>query len=447
MNNHLKFKTGASVFDVRGIPAMRQALPLALQHVVAMIVGCVTPAIIVAGVAIDKGTMTPSDKVVLVQAALLVAAVATLIQLFPIGKYIGSGLPVIMGVSFAYLASLQAIAGDFDVATIFGAQLVGGIVAVIVGIFIKWLRPLFPPLVAGTVVFTIGLSLYPTAINYMAGGQGSADYGSAKNWFVAIVTLILVVGLNHFGKGFFKLSSILIGILVGYVLAVCLGMVDFTAVSQADWFYIAKPMHFGIKFEVSTIISISILYIVNSVQAIGDLSATTSGGLDREPTDRELSGGIIGNGVASVIGAFFGGLPTATFSQNVGIVATTKVVNRCVLGLAAVIIFLAGSVPKFASVLTTIPQCVLGGATVSVFASITMTGIKLISQEPLNYRNTAIVGLAVALGMGITLVPEALALFPAWVTTIFGKSAVVVATIVAVLLNCIIPKEKPQEDS
>ena len=445
MKNIKGIKTGVSVFELDGIPSFRQALPLALQHVVAMIVGCVTPAIIVAGVAIDKGSITAADEVILVQSALLIAGIATLIQLFPIGRRIGAGLPVIMGVSFVYLASLQAIAGEFGIAAIFGAQLVGGIVAVLVGIFIKWLRPLFPPLVTGTVVFTIGLSLYPTAINYMAGGKGAPGYGSLQNWIVAAVTLAVVTGLNHFAKGIFKLASILIGMISGYVLALCLGMVDFASVASASWFQISPPMHFGIEFEISSIISMSILFIVNSVQAIGDLSATTAGGMDRDPTERELSGGIVGNGVASILGSFLGGLPTATFSQNVGIVATTKVINRCVLGLSAVFILIAAFIPKFASLLTTIPQCVLGGATISVFASITMTGIKLISKQPLNYRNTSIVGLSVALGMGITLVPETLAMFPEWVTMIFGKSAVVVATIVAVALNCVIPKDSGEK--
>ncbi len=445
MKNIKGIKTGVSVFELDGIPSFRQALPLALQHVVAMIVGCVTPAIIVAGVAIDKGSITAADEVILVQSALLIAGIATLIQLFPIGRRIGAELPVIMGVSFAYLASLQAIAGEFGIAAIFGAQLVGGIVAVLVGIFIKWLRPLFPPLVTGTVVFTIGLSLYPTAINYMAGGKGAPGYGSLQNWIVAAVTLAVVTGLNHFAKGIFKLASILIGMISGYVLALCLGMVDFASVASASWFQISPPMHFGIEFEISSIISMSILFIVNSVQAIGDLSATTAGGMDRDPTERELSGGIVGNGVASILGSFLGGLPTATFSQNVGIVATTKVINRCVLGLSAVFILIAAFIPKFASLLTTIPQCVLGGATISVFASITMTGIKLISKQPLNYRNTSIVGLSVALGMGITLVPETLAMFPEWVTMIFGKSAVVVATIVAVALNCVIPKDSGEK--
>lgn len=431
-------KKYASVFELNGVPKLTQAFPLALQHVVAMIVGCVTPAIVIA----EMAGLNEGDKVIFVQAALFIAAVSTLIQLFPLGGRIGSGLPVIMGVSFAYLPSMQAIVGNFDIATILGAQLIGGVVAIFVGIFVTKLRKLFPPLITGTVVFTIGLSLYPTAVKYMAGGQSSLNYGAWQNWLVAFLTLAVVVALNHFAKGILKLASILIGMLVGYIISGFFGMIDFSAVQGAGIFQIPRPMYFGMKFEASAVMTLVILFIINSVQAIGDLSATSGGGLDREPTDKELSGGIIGYGITNILGSFFGGLPTATFSQNVGIVATTKVVNRVVLGLAAGIILLAGFVPKFSALLTTIPQCVLGGATISVFASIAMTGIKLVVQQPLTYRNTSIVGLSVALGMGITQCSDALAQLPAWVTTVFGKSPVVVTTIAAILLNVILPKDK-----
>ena len=431
-------KKYASVFELNGVPKLTQAFPLALQHVVAIIVGCVTPAIVIA----EMAGLNEGDKVIFVQAALFIAAVSTLIQLFPLGGRIGSGLPVIMGVSFAYLPSMQAIVGNFDIATILGAQLIGGVVAIFVGIFVTKLRKLFPPLITGTVVFTIGLSLYPTAVKYMAGGQSSPNYGAWQNWLVAFLTLAVVVALNHFAKGILKLASILIGMIVGYIISGFFGMIDFSAVQGAGIFQIPRPMYFGMKFETSAVMTLVILFIINSVQAIGDLSATSGGGLDREPTDKELSGGIIGYGITNILGSFFGGLPTATFSQNVGIVATTKVVNRVVLGLAAGIILLAGFVPKFSALLTTIPQCVLGGATISVFASIAMTGIKLVVQQPLTYRNTSIVGLSVALGMGITQCSDALAQLPAWVTTVFGKSPVVVTTIAAILLNVILPKDK-----
>ena len=406
-----------------------------------MIVGCVTPAIIVSNVA----NLSGADRVILIQAALVVSALSTLLQLFPIGKKgsfrLGAALPVIMGISFAYVPSMQSIAADFGIPAILGAQIVGGVVAFIVGAFVMQIRKFFPPLITGTVVFTIGLSLYPTAINYMAGGTSSPTYGSWQNWAIAFLTLIVVTVLNHFGKGIFKLASILIGIIVGYIVSLFFGMVDFSSIGAAAAFQVPQPLHFGIMFEPSSCIAIGILFAINSIQAIGDFTATTSGSIDREPTDKELQGGIMGYGVTNILGALLGGLPTATYSQNVGIVTTTKVVNRCVLGLTAAILLAAGLIPKFSALLTTIPQCVLGGATVSVFASIAMTGMKLVMSEEMTYRNSSIVGLAAALGMGISQATAALSTFPSWVVTIFGRSPVVVATIVAVLLNIILPRE------
>lgn len=435
-------KQHASLFDLDGVPKMSQAIPLALQHVVAMIVGCVTPAIIISGAAgIDT-----ADRVILIQASLVVSALATLLQLFPLGKKgglrLGAGLPVILGVSFAYVPSMQAIAEQYGIATILGSQIAGGICAVIVGIMIKKIRKFFPPLIAGTVVFTIGLSLYPTAINYMAGGTGQPTYGSWQNWTVAIFTLIVVTVLNHFAKGFLKLASILVGMIAGYIFSMFFGMVSFTNVGEAGMFQLPHIMHFGINFEISACVAIGLLFVINSVQAIGDFSATTAGGLDREPTTDELQGAILGYGITNVVGAFLGCLPTATYSQNVGIVATTKVVNRVTLGISALVILVAGLFPKFSALLTTIPYAVLGGATVSVFASIAMTGMKLVMTEEMNYRNTSIVGLAAALGMGVSQASASLSSFPAWVTTIFGKSPVVIATLVAILLNVTLPREK-----
>ena len=435
-------KQHASLFDLDGVPKMSQAIPLALQHVVAMIVGCVTPAIIISGAAgIDT-----ADRVILIQASLVVSALATLLQLFPLGKKgglrLGAGLPVILGVSFAYVPSMQAIAEQYGIATILGSQIVGGICAVIVGIMIKKIRKFFPPLIAGTVVFTIGLSLYPTAINYMAGGTGQPNYGSWQNWTVAIFTLVVVTVLNHFAKGFLKLASILMGMIAGYIFSMFFGMVSFTNVGEAGMFQLPHIIHFGINFEISACVAIGLLFVINSVQAIGDFSATTAGGLDREPTTDELQGAILGYGITNVVGAFLGCLPTATYSQNVGIVATTKVVNRVTLGISALVILVAGLFPKFSALLTTIPYAVLGGATVSVFASIAMTGMKLVMTEEMNYRNTSIVGLAAALGMGVSQASASLSSFPAWVTTIFGKSPVVIATLVAILLNVTLPREK-----
>lgn len=417
---------------------MKQVVPLGLQHVVAAIVGVITPAILVS----NAVGLEVADKTLLIQVSLLITAIATLVQVFGLWR-VGAKLPVVMGVSFAYVPTLLALANGYhDLSVILGAQIVGGCVAILFGIFVKQLRVFFPPMVTGTVIFTIGLSLYPTAVKYMAGGAGAADFGSWQNWLVAVITLAVVIFCNNFTKGVTKLASILMGIIVGYLVALCFGMVDFSSVGAAGIVAVPVPFKFGIKFVPAACVSMAVMYIVNSVQTIGDLTSTTLGGLDREPTDRELSGGIVCQGAASVVGAFFGGLPTASYSQNVGIVTVNRVVNRVVFGFAAVVLLIAGFVPKFSALLTTIPQCVIGGATISVFATITMTGIRMISSAGLTPRNVSIVGIAVALGVGVTQVSGSLAGFPEWVGTVFGGSSVVISTLIAILLNLILPKDR-----
>ena len=445
-----------ALFQLNGIPPLGMSISLALQHLVAMIVGCVTPAIIIA----NALGLPQSERVLLIQVSLVMSAVTTLIELFPIGGKLGSGLPVIFGISFAYLPSMQAIVGGGgDIATIAGAMVVGGIVAAVVGVFVKKIRRFFPPIITGTVVFTIGLSLYPTAINYMAGGAGNTYevvvlrkgltsalvHGSWQNWAVAAFTLIVVMVMSNRGKGICKLAAILLGMIAGYIVAAVFGMVDLSEVRDAAWFSLPQFMHFGIKFEFSACIALALLFAINAIQAIGDLTATTVGGLNREPTDQELQGGIVTYGLTNVLSAFFGSLPTATYSQNVGIVTTNKVVNRVVFALAGGFLLLAGLIPKFSAILTTIPQCVLGGATITVFSTIARTGMKLIASETISPRNTTIVGLSAALGVGISQSSSALSQFPESITIIFGKTPVVIATIMAVLLNLILPQENKDQ--
>lgn len=427
--------TNTSLFDYEGKPGWGKAIPLGVQHVLAMIVGNVTPSIMVAaatGISMDERTL-------LVQSGMFIAGLATFMQLFAFKK-LGAKLPVIMGISFSYIPVLLAIGTEYGIAAIFGAQLIGSLAAILMGFFIKPIRKYFPPIVAGTVVLTIGLSLYPIGINYMAGGIGQPTYGSLMNWLVAIIVMITVLICNSYGKGIFKLASILVGIVAGYLLALALGMVNFAPLATASWVALPKPLYFGIKFYPTAAISMIVMYIVNSIQAVGDFSSTTVGGFNREVTDDELSGGIKSYGLSSAIAAFFGALPTATYSQNVGIVASTKVVARRVFVIAASVIIAAGFIPKFGAFMTTIPYAVLGGATISVFGMITMTGIKLITQDEMSNRNMTIVGLAVALGMGMTQVPASLVNFPAWFMMVFGKSPVVIATLVALILNIVLPK-------
>jgi NCS2 family nucleobase:cation symporter-2 len=434
----------SSLFSIEGKPSLGTAMPMSLQHLLAMIVGNVLPALVLSG-AID---LAPEQKIQLVQASMFIAAIATLLQSFPIFN-IGARLPVIMGVSFAYIPTILAIGVKFGIGAIFGAQLIGGIVAFIVGIFIKKIRKFFPPMVAGTVVFTIGLSLYKVAVNYMAGGFQATDprYGGLVYWGIALLTLAVVLICNMFGKGYIKLAAILIGIVVGYIASLMAGIISFDSIGSASWFTLPAILPYKLEFPMAAVATMCVMYVVNSVQAVGDLSGTTVGGMDREATDEELSGGIKANGVVSLIGSLIGALPTATYSQNVGIVAMTKVVSLKVVRITAVMIFIAGFIPKFGAVMTSIPQCVIGGATISVFAQITMTGMKLIIQDELSVRNTTIVGLGIALGMGITQINAAgLQYLPGWFTMVFASSPVVLATTVVFILNIILPKKTIAEE-
>ena len=381
-----------------------------------MIVGCVTPPIIIAG-AIG---LSQEEQVLLIQASLVMSAVCTFLQLYPIGGRFGSGLPVILGVSFAYVPSMQAIAASGGgVAAIAGAMIVGGIVAVLVGVFVKKIRRLFPPVITGTVVFTIGLSPLPYRHQLHGGGTGNTYesvvaqqgltealvYGSWQNWLIAALTLTAVLVLNHKAKGICKLASILIGMLFGYAVALCFGMVSFADVGNAAWFALPEPLHFGLKFDPASCVAIGLLFAINSIQAIGDFTATTVGGLDRDPTDQELQGGIIAYGTSNILTALMGGLPTATYSQNVGIVTTNKVVNRTVFAIAGDSCCWRAS-PQICGAADHHSPVRAGGATVTVFSTIAMTGMKLIASQDLTARNTTIVGLSAALGVGFPRPPR-----------------------------------------
>lgn len=428
--------------------SMAETMPLGFQHVVAMVVGCITPALIISGGA----GLSADDKVLLVQSSLIFAGLATLLQNFGFFGILGSKLPVIMGVGFAYVSTQSAIVKNaleagFDgpgaMGVVFGAQLVGGVLAMVFGMFVKKLTKFFPPLVTGTVILSIGLGLYPVAVRYMAGG-GSPDknplFGSLKNWAVALITLAVVLFCNNWGKGTMKLASILIGVIAGYIVSIPLGLVNFSNIAKAGLVQVPQPLHFGYNFVPSAIVSLGILHIVNSIQAIGDFTATTQGGMDRLPTDDELQGGIMGYGFSSLVGSAFGCMPLSTFSQNVGIVTLNKCINRRIFVFSSAVVIIAGLLPKISAVLTTIPQAVLGGATISVFATISMTGVKMVANSGINPRNIAVVGLALAIGEGIVRVPGSLAGFPKIIIDVFGTSATSTTTLVAVILNLVLPK-------
>ncbi|MGJ4851657.1 uracil-xanthine permease family protein [Bacillota bacterium Meth-B3] len=441
MANNLK-TTDPELFKLSGKPRFAVAFPQAMQHVLAMLVGNITPPILIAqAIGLPEG-----DKILLMQAAMIIGGITTLVQLFPVWRF-GMGLPNVMGVAFAYMPVLLAIGKAYGIAAIFGAQLVAAFVSIFIGFSMGKIRKFFPPVVSGTVVLAIGLSLYGTAINYMAGGAGAGDsFGSPLFWVVALATLAVTLACSLFGKGYIKVSGMLIGIGVGYVIALFVpGMIRFNNVAAASWLSVPQFFKWGIEFHPTAIISMILMYIVQAVQTIGDVSSTAMGGFGREATDHELGGAIAGQGICGMIGACIGGLPTDPYSQNVGLIVTSKVVAKRVFAIVGLLILIAGFCPVFGAVMTTIPYPVLGGATITVFAAITMSGIELIKEQPMNYRNKMIVGISLALGVGISSVSKSLQFFPQEVQNIIGTSPIVLSFIVSFLLNLIVPVDDTPE--
>ncbi len=428
------------LFQRDGIPPIQDLLPTSLQHVLACFAGAIAPAMMIASTC----NFTPEQEQAIIQVALILTALDTLLQQFPIFGRIGSNLPIITGVSFAFLPAFQAIGFEFGFGTLLGAELVGGVVAILFGLFFKNVRKLFPPLVTGTVIFTIGVSLYPTAIKYMAGGAGSPIFGSFQSWFVGLITFAIVFGLSNFGKGVVKLGAIFFGMIAGCLISIPLGMIDPSGIADAAWFALPQPMPFKIEFNGAACLTIAVVYIMANVQLIGDLSAATLGALDRLPEEKELSGAIMAQGTVSIVSSFFGGMPTSAFGQNVGIIVSNKVVNRWVFAFAAAIFAVAGFVPKVAGVLTMIPQPVIGGATISVFGTITLNGIRMLVRDGLTPRSCTVFGVSVAFGLGIAQVSGCLsgAGMPDWVSTIFATSAITPCAIMAIILNNVLPPEE-----
>lgn len=428
-----------SVYELDGRVPLKQAIPLGIQHVLAMFLGNVSPLIIVCGLLnIDGNT-----KSMLIQNSMFIAGIATLIQLYPVFK-VGSGLPVVMGTSSGFIGTEKVIGATYGYAAIMGASLVGALLEIVLGFFIKPLRKLFPPIVTSLVVISIGLSLLPVGIKYFAGGAGSPEFGAPKHLLVGTIVMLVIIIIQNYTKGFMKTSAILIGIIVGYLVAIFMGMVDFTQVKEAAWFSLPRPFIMGFEFRLDAIISMAIMYIATTVETIGDVSAIAVGGLGREATDKELSGGVIADGVASFIAALFSVAPNTSFSQNVGLVAVTKVVNKFVIMTGAVFLILAGFFPKLSAVLSVMPQSVLGGAAVIMFAMIFVSGLQSLFRENLDGRNGLIVALAIGIGVGLGNVPEALAELPSWVGNIFAQNGIIMTFVIATVLNLILPKDKKE---
>lgn len=468
-----KKKNYSSPYELEGRIPLGQAILYGLQHVMAMFVGNLTPVLLITGAcALDGGL-----QLQIIQNAMLMAGIITLLQLFTIGP-VGARLPIVMGTSSGFIGVCSGVAatmgqGIVTYGAIIFASFLGGLFETVLGFFLKPLRRFFPSLVTGTVVMAIGLSLISVGINSFGGGNNNGDFGSLPNLFVGTVVLVTIILLKHFTKGVTSTASILIGIVVGYIVCGVMGLIlpttyqyvdpntqetitktcswvlDFSKVSEASWFAVPAFMPFGFTKEmidVRAIIPIVIMFIVTAVETVGDTSGITEGGLGREATDKELAGSVICDGLGSSVASFFGVLPNTSFSQNVGLIAMTKIVNLFAISTGAIFLVLCGLFPKLAAVVQMMPQSVLGGAAVMMFASIVVSGIQLVTKDGVSNRTVTIVSVALGLGYGLGANTEVLKNLPQFVELIFGGSGIVPAAIIAMILNIAIPEEKSKEE-
>ncbi|EFE12341.1 putative permease [Clostridium sp. M62/1] len=464
-------ETKGAEYDFYGKLPLRKAIPLGLQHVLAMFVGNLTPLLIITGACGLANTQEFAGlQVDLLQNAMLVAGIVTLVQLYAIGP-VGGKVPIIMGTSSGFIGVFNSVVGVMgggilSYGAIMMASILGGIFEGILGFFLKPLRRFFPALVTGTVVLSIGLSLIAVGVNSFGGGDKAPDFGSLENLFLGTLVLVVIIVLKHGTKGMTSSSSILIGIIVGYVASAIMGLmlptvgvtaegVEYTKawvlnwdkVAEAGWVSIPRLMPVKPVFDWRAVIPVMIMFIVTAVETVGDISGVTEGGMGREATDTELSGGIICDGLGSAFAALFGVLPNTSFSQNVGLVTMTKIVNRFALATGAVFLILCGLLPKLAALISIMPQSVLGGAAVMMFSSIVMSGIQLITKKPLTPRSITIVSVALGLGYGIGANSGVLSHLPQGVQLIFGGSGIVPAALVAILLNVLLPNEKGEAET
>lgn len=427
----------SNIYELNGRVPVAQAVPFGLQHVLAMFVSNITPIIILAGVVGVDSALQGA----LIQNCMIIAGIGTLVQLYPVWR-IGSRLPIVMGISFTFLSLAIFIGSTMGMGTLVGAVIVGGLVEGLLGLFVKYWIKLVPPIVAATVVTAIGFSLLPIGANSFAGGQGAADFGAAHNWIVGSVTLLTCLLCQVFGKGFLRSLSVLVGLIVGYVLSLFMGMVDFSALNGAGIISLPKILPFKPEFNLGAILSIIAIYMVSATETIGDTSALCAGALKRQPTDRELGGSIACDGFVSSIAGLFGCTPITSFSQNVGLATMSGVINRFAIATGAAIMIIGGVFPAVGLTLTTIPQAVLGGCTIMMFGSILFAGFGMMAKCGFGNRNMIIASLSLSVGLGFTSASQMFNIFPDIIKTVFAENCVAVVFVLAVLLNLLLPKEK-----
>ena len=426
-----------NLYRLDGTVPVGQAIPFGLQHVLAMFVSNVTPIIILANILGIESGISAS----LVQNAMIIAGIGTLIQLYPVWK-IGSKLPIVMGISFTFLSLAISVGLSKGPGALMGAIIIGGIVEGCLGLFAKYWIKIISPIVAATVVTAIGFSLLTVGANSFAGGQGAEDFGASYNWIVGVVTLLTCLGFQVFAKGYLRSLSVLCGLVVGYILSACMGMVDLSGLHGVGIVSLPKFMPFKPEFDLGTILSVIAIFLVSATETIGDTSALASSALKRDIQTKEISGSIACDGFISTIAGCFGCTPITSFSQNVGLAAMSGVVNRFTIATGAAIMVIAGIFPVVGVILTSIPQAVLGGCTIMMFGAIMFAGFNMIAKCGFGQRNLVIVSLSLSVGLGFTSVSGLFDIFPEIVRTVFAENCVAVVFLLALVLNLILPKEE-----
>lgn len=457
MNNG-SIGTPQQLRDPNYTPALSRAIPLGIQHVLAMFVSNVTPAIIVAGAAgFGFGSNSPDfpELLYMIQMSMLFAGIATLLQTVTIGP-VGAALPIVQGTSFAFLPimiPLVAGKGVDALAALYGGVIIGGIFHAALGTVIGKIRFALPPLVTGLVVLMIGLMLVKVGIQYAAGGvpakmSGAAEYGSLLNWSAALVVIVVTLGLKFFARGMLSISAVLLGLVVGYGYALMMGMVSVEAIgtswSRAAAFALPVPFKYGFEFSLAAVLGFCLMAFVSAVETVGDVSGITKGGAGREATDKEITGATYADGFGTAIAGLFGGLPNTSFSQNVGLIAMTGVMSRHVVTIGALFLIICGLVPKVGAIIRTIPIEVLGGGVIVMFGMVVAAGISMLSDVDWNRRNMVIFAISLSIGLGLQMEPGAVQHLPD-TARILMTSGLLPAALLAIVLNLILPQDLADE--
>ncbi len=433
----------SNIYKLDGRVPIGKAIPFGLQHILAMFVSNLAPITMIAGAA--KVPVTGAELGMLLQNAMFAAGIATMIQLYPLWK-IGSRLPVVMGVSFTFVTVLSTISANYGYPAVIGAVLIGGLFEGTLGLSAKYWRKIISPIVAASVVTAIGFSLFTVGARSFGGGYAT-DFGSVSNLLLGLITLATCLLWNMFAKGYLKQLSVLAGLIVGYVVAIFMGKVDLSMIMSGG--IIALPHLLPIKpeFHAGAIMSACIIFMVSAAETIGDTSALVAGGLGREITGEEISGSLACDGYGSFISGLFGCPPVTSFSQNVGLVAMTKVVNRFTIMTGAVAMILAGLFPPIGNFFASLPQSVLGGCTIMMFGTILTSGMQMIANCGFTQRNITIVAMALSIGIGFTTTSESgiWAEFSPVVQSVFSANVVAVVFVVAIIMNLILPKNMEVE--